>query len=63
MFVSIVLVSPHETITHSLGTLRGLKHSCIFRSVPVGTDGISRTDMQTGTKQPPIPPRVKFRGV
>ena len=26
-------------------------------------DGKSRTDMQTGARQPPIPPRVKFRGV
>ena len=38
-------------------------HSCILRSVPAGTEGISHTGMQTGTRQPPIPPRVKFRGV
>ena len=38
-------------------------HSCIFRSVPVGIDGISRTGMQTGTRQTPIPPRAKFRPV
>uniref|UniRef100_A0A2N9G0Y7 Uncharacterized protein n=1 Tax=Fagus sylvatica TaxID=28930 RepID=A0A2N9G0Y7_FAGSY len=29
-------------------------HSCIFRSVPAGTDGKSRTGMQTGTRQPPF---------
>ena len=28
MFVGIVLVSPHETITRSLGSLRGLK-ACV----------------------------------
>jgi hypothetical protein len=36
--------------------------SCIFRSVSGGTDGKSRTSMQTGTRKPPIPPRIKFRG-
>ena len=38
-------------------------HSCIFRSVAAGMEGKSRTSMQTGTRQPPIPPRVKFQGV
>jgi hypothetical protein len=33
---------------------------CIFRSVPAGTDGKSRTGMQTGTRHPHVPPRPKF---
>ena len=36
---------------------------CIFRSVPVGTDGKSRTGMQTGTRHPHVPPWPKFRPV
>ena len=37
--------------------------SCIFCFVPAGTGGKSRTGMQTGMRQPSIPPRIKFRGV
>uniref|UniRef100_A0A2N9H3Y0 Uncharacterized protein n=1 Tax=Fagus sylvatica TaxID=28930 RepID=A0A2N9H3Y0_FAGSY len=33
---------------------------CIIRSVPAGTDGKSRTGMQTGTRHPHVPPRLKF---
>ena len=36
---------------------------CIIRSVPAGTDGKSRTGMQTGTRQPHVPPQLKFRPV
>ena len=46
-----------------LAETRCMDHSCIFRSVPTGTDRKSRTGMQTGTRHPPIPPRVNFRGV
>ena len=41
----------------------GWRYSYIFRSVPAGTERKSRTGTQTSTRQPPIPPRVKFRGV
>ena len=33
---------------------------CIFCSIPAGTDGKSRTGMQTGTRYPHVPPRLKF---
>ena len=39
------------------------KQCCIFRSVPAGTDGKSRTGMQTGMRHPHVPPRPKFRPV
>uniref|UniRef100_A0A2N9EDY6 BED-type domain-containing protein n=1 Tax=Fagus sylvatica TaxID=28930 RepID=A0A2N9EDY6_FAGSY len=45
-----------ETHDIEMGEM-GYCHSCIFRSVPAGTDGKSRTGMQTGTRHPPIPPR------
>ena len=36
---------------------------CIIRSVPARTDGKSRTGMQTGTRHPHVPPRLKFRPI
>jgi hypothetical protein len=39
----------------------GSTQCCIIRSVPAGTDGKSRTGMQTGTSHPPVPPRLIFR--
>ena len=36
---------------------------CIFHSVPVGTNGKSRTGMQIGMRHPHIPPWPKFRPV
>jgi hypothetical protein len=42
---------------------RSWDQCCIFRSVLAGTDGKSRTSMQTGTRHPHVPPRPKFRPV
>jgi hypothetical protein len=44
-------------------SVRSMNQCCIFRSVPAGTDGKSRTGMQTGTRHPHVPPRPKFRPV
>ena len=68
-FVDAVIAHSHDyglrlkDFSKSLEVDFSWYHSCIFRSIPAGTDGKSRTGMQTGTRQPPIPPRVKFRGV
>ncbi len=36
---------------------------CWFCSVSAGTAGISSTGMRTGTRNTPIPPRVKYRAI
>ena len=59
----ITIVKNHSNELIPTCVTTGWRYSYIFRSVPAGTERKSRTGTQTSTRQPPIPPRVKFRGV
>ena len=55
------LVLNFALVQNSFSTASNHSHQCcIFRSVSAGTDGKSRTGMQTGTRHPHVPPRPKF---